>query len=153
MKSLTRNFSNVIWLCKPYWKHGRLYMILSVFFLAIAVPFDDLLYVVVPGVIINMLADGANLAQAAVVVAIIAFLGFLRPTLPNIFYVYFRRKRTQIDLIIKQEVYDYQVFGLFSKRGHPYFFNRYVWSDYTRGANNSNDPARLYQLLSKQSRH
>jgi len=128
MKTLSKDISNLMWLCKPYWKHGKLFMVLSLIFLVFPIPFDDILYVAVPGFVVNMLVDGTSIERAVFVVAVIAILGFGRATIPNIFYVYFKKTQTKIDILVRRGVYERAIKTDYQFLDDPDYYNKYTWT-------------------------
>ncbi len=104
MKNLKSTLGNIVWICKPFWKYGKLYIILSVCISAIYTPIDDLIYVRFPEIIINMLNAGRAFSAIAVVAALICGASFLNNAVRKLARAYFNRRKAGVEVEAKPEI-------------------------------------------------
>ena len=62
---------NIAWICRPFWKYGKIYIILSVCILGLYSPIDDIIYVRFPEIIIDLLSAKKSFAYIGAVAGII----------------------------------------------------------------------------------
>lgn len=141
MKTIVADIKNIAWLCKPFWKYGRVYMLLSLFILVIPSPIDDILYVFSPMLILTLLTRGQAFATIAVVVIALAAIGGFKNILPNLFLVYFRKKRTQIELKIRRDIYQEALSKDYKHIDNPKYYDNYTWAvnEYVRQTSGARD--------------
>ena len=128
MKAIMKDFQNIVWLCRPYWKYGKLYMILSFLILVLHAPVEDMIYVRFPEMIIHALSDGKPFLQIAVMAAVICGISFINNILPNVFYSYFTKKQEGIGLKVKRDIYEKAMQIDYKYIDNPDYYDRYAWA-------------------------
>lgn len=93
MSSVVNTVKNIIWLYKPYIKHGKLFIILSLLFWCIIIPCAQLVGVYLPSTIVNMLTAGSTFTQIVVCVIIMQCILMFQPVFEDIFNFFARIKR------------------------------------------------------------
>lgn len=141
MKTLIKDLKSVMWLCRPYWKYGKLYMAVSIIVFALYSVADDVIYVKFPEVIINLLAEGRTFVYIAIIAAIIEAASFFRNILPRLFLKYFAKRKEEIGLKLKRNVYEKAVNIDYKYIDTPEYYNHYAWAvnEYAKQANAAGD--------------
>ncbi len=125
MRTLKKNIRDIVWLCKPYWKYGRGYLILFILVSAIFPPIKDLIYVVFPEKVVDMLAAGRSFGYVAAFSLIVCAVGFAAYMSQCVFFCYFQRKSTYIDLKIKRDIYEKALRLDYKFIDNPEYYNKY----------------------------
>lgn len=105
MKKLINDIKNILWLCRPYWKYGRIYFIFYIVTSFIFFPVGDIVYVYLPERVVDLLIDGKTLNYMLIFVSIACCISFLTHMFPSFFYPFFQKKQTKINLLINKEIY------------------------------------------------
>lgn len=128
MKKLCANFRNIIWLCKPIWKYGKLYLFLSVFITVIRAPIEDYIYVRFPQAIIQALSNNSSFVQIIIIASIFCAISLFFHILPYFFHGYFAKNQERIDLRIKQDVYEKAQQIDYKYIDSPEYYDNYAWA-------------------------
>ena len=120
--------TNYLFILKTYWKHDKLFMILSILYSIIAVPISSLVTVLLTQNVTDAVASGYSFEH--VIMIIVRYLAVLIGTLiiGNVYETYGEIARTRIKQKINLEIYqkayktDYQHFD------NPHFYNNYTWA-------------------------
>ena len=95
MKAIIKNIKNILWLCRPYWKYGRLYLILSITVATLLAPIKDVIYVFFPERVVDLLVGGQSFLYVTLYALIICSISLMTYLIPCAFYSYFERKNTE----------------------------------------------------------
>ncbi|MCD7752370.1 MAG: ABC transporter ATP-binding protein/permease [Lachnospiraceae bacterium] len=128
MKTLRKNIGSIVWICKPFLKYGKVYIILSVCISAIYTPIDDLIYVRFPEVMIDMLSAGRGFALIALVAVLFCIADFLNNTLRKLSRAYFTKKQAAIEVEANQEIYEKARELDYRYIDNPQYYNSYTWA-------------------------
>lgn len=128
MSAFRRHLRNIVWICKPFWKYGKIYIILSIVILGLYAPIDDIIYVRFPEVIINLLAAGKPFAYIGVVAAAISGISLLNNAVQKISRAYFTKKQTEIGLKVNQDIYEKAMRLDYRYIDTPKYYNDYAWA-------------------------
>ena len=129
MKKLYRQLCNIFWLMKPYWKYGKFYVFISVFFWVAVVPATRILTVLFPAQVVSSLDSGRPFGQ--ILAIIVGFqLVFLAIPLFEDMYINFIRNRTdkKIELKIKRSVYLKALKTDYKYIDDPEYYDKYQWA-------------------------
>ena len=128
MKSLSKQFKNIAWICKPFWRYGKIYIILSILVLGLYSPIDDIIYVRFPEIMINLLSAGKSFSYIAVVAAIICGTSFANNTIRKMARVYFTKKQAEINLKVNRDIYEKSLQLDYKYIDSPEYYNTYAWA-------------------------
>ena len=128
MKTIKRKIKDVVWLCRPYRKYGKLYLLLSIAVFALCAVVNNVLYVRSPELIVDLLADGKPFASIAVAVLAIQAANYLESVLPQFFSRYFVRKREEIELRLKEDIYEKATSIDYKYVDTPEYYDTYAWA-------------------------
>lgn len=128
MNSIKNTVKNIAWICKPFWKYGKLYIILSVCISAIYTPIDDLIYVWFPEIIINMLNAGRAFSAIAVVAALICGASFLNNAVRMLARAYFNKRKAGVEVQANQEIYRKAMKLDYRYIDSPEYYDNYAWA-------------------------
>ena len=82
MKAVIKNIKNIVWLCRPYWKYGKFYLILSIAISVFLAPVKDIIYVFFPKEVVDLLVGGKSFLYVAIFAAIICGIAFITYLIP-----------------------------------------------------------------------
>lgn len=128
MKTFNRHVKNIMWICRPFWQYGKVYIILSVCILGLYSPVDDIIYVRFPEIMIDLLSAGKPFWYIGTIAAIICGISFLNNAIRKISRVYFTRKQVEIGLRINQDIYEKAMQLDYKYIDNPKYYNRYAWT-------------------------
>lgn len=128
MKALPTHIKNIIWICRPFWKWGRVYLILSVCILGLYSPIDDLIYVRFPEIMIDLLTRGASFPLIAGMAALLCGLSFLNNAVRKLSRAYFTKKQAEISLRANREIYQKAVALDYQYIDNPEYYDSYAWA-------------------------
>ncbi len=128
MKSFVKNIKNIAWLCRPYWKYGKLYLILSITISVFLAPVKDVIYVFFPKEVVDLLVSGKSFQHVAIFALIICGIAFITYLIPCFFFCYFQRKSVCIDLKIKHDIYEKALHIDYKYIDNPEYYNKYAWA-------------------------
>lgn len=141
MKAIIKNIKNILWLCRPYWKYGRLYLILSITVATLLAPIKDVIYVFFPERVVDLLVGGQSFLYVTLYALIICSISLMTYLIPCAFYSYFERKNTYINLKINSDIYKKAAQIDYKYIDNPDYYNRYTWAinEYVRQTNAARD--------------
>lgn len=120
---------NILWLYKPYWKYGRLYVVLSFIFWCVIIPVARLVGVYLPSTIVNMLSTGATFQNIVIVVIITQCVLMLQPMYENLFNMFCKNETlSKIDVKLKREVYEKAINTDLKYIDDPEYYDNYTWA-------------------------
>ncbi len=128
MKTFCKQVRNIAWICKPFWKYGKGYILLSICILGLYSPIDDIIYVGFPEVIIDLLSAGRPFACIAGVAAGICGLSFLNNAIRQFARGFFTKKQTQIDLLLNRDIYHKAMRLDYKFIDSPRYYDQYAWA-------------------------
>ncbi len=128
MKAFFKNIKNIAWLCRPYWKYGKLYLILSITISVFLAPVKDIIYVFFPKEVVDLLVSGKSFQYVAIFASIICGIEFITYLIPCFFFCYFQRKSVYIDLKIKRDIYEKALRIDYKYIDNPEYYNKYAWA-------------------------
>ncbi len=128
MKNILKQFKNIAWLCRPYWKYGKLYIILSLVLLVMRSTIEDVIYVRFPEIIIDSLAEGGTISNIVVIAAIICGISLLNNVIPNAFHRYFTKKQETIGLKLRRNIYEKIMQTDYKYVDLPQYYDNYAWA-------------------------
>ncbi len=128
MKKIRNHIQNIIWICKPFWKYGKIYIILSICVLGLYSSIDDIIYVRFPEIMIELLSAKKSFYYIAGIAALICGIDFSINIIRKISRGYFTKKETEIDLKVKRDIYE-KAMGLdYKYMDNPKYYDRYAWA-------------------------
>lgn len=141
MKEFIKGIKNIIWLCKPYWKYGKMYILFSILFLVFPPAINDVIYVRFPDIIINLLAREESFSYISIIATIICCVSLLNRIIPNLFYSYFSKKNTDIGLKINRDIYEKALSIDYKYIDNPKFYDNYSWviNEYGKQVNSTRE--------------
>ena len=129
MKKIFSGIGNIIYLAKPYWKYGKLYMVGRIVIEIIIAPALALLQVRLIQSIIDAITAGASLVEtvwtAATLVGSIFGLTVLRWTF---LLLYDRWKVVEIQNKINRGIYEQAIFTDYKYFDNPDFYNSFTFA-------------------------
>lgn len=128
MKAFLKDMKNIAWICRPFWKYGKIYIILSVCILGLYSPIDDIIYVRFPEIIIDLLSAKKSFLYIGAVAGIICGISFLNNVIRKIARGYFTGKQVEIDWKVNQEIYRKALQLDYKFIDNPTYYNRYAWT-------------------------
>ena len=123
-----KKWKNLTWLCRPYWKYGKVYVILSLIFFVGMSPLHEIVYVYSPEIIVRLLNEGSPFSHLVVVALIIAGATFLKDVLRLFFEPYFTKKQTEINVKVKRNIYVKAMEIDYKYVDSPEYYNEYAWA-------------------------
>lgn len=128
MKAFANDVKNIAWICKPFWRWGKIYIILSLFILGLYSPIDDLIYVRFPEIILDLSTRGEAFLHIAGIATLICGISFLNNTVRKLSRAYFTKKQAEISLHANQEIYRKAVELDYQYIDNPAFYDNYAWA-------------------------
>ena len=128
MKTVLKDWKNILWLCKPYCKCAKLYLFLSACVFTLRSPIDDIIYVRSPEVMINLLSNGKSFSYIIGVAIIICTISFLNDVSLCVFHPYFTQKEESIKLKLNYEIYKKAVQLDYKYIDSPTYYDNYAWA-------------------------
>lgn len=128
MKKTFNIARNIAWLCKPYWKYGRLFFILSMVLSVGLAPLSDILYVYSPEIIVDLLNEEKAFGYIAFIALALAGGNVACNILPKLFNPYFAKKQTEIDLAVGKDIYKKATEIDYRYVDTPKYYNDYSWA-------------------------
>ena len=128
MKNVIKNIKNIVWLCGPYWKYGKLYFILSITISVFLAPVKDVIYVFFPKEVVDLLVNGKSFQYVAIYASIICGIAFITYLIPCLFFCYFQRKGIYIELKMKRDIYEKALHIDYKYIDNPEYYNKYAWA-------------------------
>lgn len=128
MKSIFKNIKNIAWLFRPYWKYGKIYLILSIFVFVLRAPIEDYIYVRFPEIVIDSLSKGDTFVHIAVIASIICTVSLFIHILPYLFHSYFAKKQETIELKVKRDIYEKSKQVDYKYIDNPEYYDNYAWA-------------------------
>ena len=141
-----KKWKNLTWLCRPYWKYGKVYVILSLIFFVGMSPLHEIVYVYSPEIIVRLLNEGSPFSHLVVVALIIAGATFLKDVLRLFFEPYFTKKQTEINVKVKRNIYVKAMEIDYKYVDSPEYYNEYAWAmnEYVQQTNRAFDFSRRF---------
>ena len=128
MKKWFNKIRNIAWLCRPYWKYGKVFFVLSIVLSVGLVPFGDILYVYSPEIIVDLLAEERPFAYIAFVALVLAGANSVCNILPKLFNPFFTKKQTEIDLEVGKDIYKKSTEIDYRYVDNPKYYHDYSWA-------------------------
>ncbi|MBR6556952.1 MAG: ABC transporter ATP-binding protein [Clostridia bacterium] len=128
MKKWFNKIRNIAWLCRPYWKYGKVFFVLSIVLSVGLIPFSDILYVYSPEIIVDLLAEERSFAYIAVAALILAGANSVCNILPKLFNPFFTKKQTEIDLEVGKDIYKKSTEIDYRYVDNPKYYHDYSWA-------------------------
>lgn len=128
MKAFKTVIKDIMWICKPLWRYGKTYIILSVCILGLYSPIDDIIYVRFPEIIINLLSAGKPFALVAAVAVAICGISFLNNAVRKLSRAYFSKKKTQIELKLNHDIYQKAMRLDYKYIDNPKYYDNFTWA-------------------------
>lgn len=148
MKKIFKNIKNVLWLYKPYWKYGKLYVFLSLIIWLVLEPMTQLIGVYFPSYIIEGYENNKPFVEILIFVIVIQLILMLKPMYEDIFNMFCKNKMLPfIDMKIKRDIYEKAIKTDYKYIDNPEYYDNYTWavSEY---ANKAADAQRLVNRMS-----
>lgn len=141
MKSIIKQMKNIAWLSKPYWTHGKWYIIILSIISVIQITVDDVVYVRFPEIIINVLAKGSTFINIVIIAGTICGIALLNNIIPNVFHRYFMKKQEGINLKINRSIYEKAMQTDYKYVDMPEYYDNYAWAinEYVNQTNAARD--------------
>ena len=125
---MIKDFKNVMWLSRFSWRYGRAYTILWIMVRVLRFVVEDLMYVLPPMIIMNLLVEGRTFRYIAGVAIAIGAASLCKSILPRLFSRYFARKKEEIEQRLKQDVYGKAVGTDYRYIDDPGYYDDYAWA-------------------------
>lgn len=143
VKRIIKNISDTIYLFKPFWKYGKLYIIGQIFTAAILVPLNRILYVTLQQYIIDSLVAGELFLQ--ICFGILSFS--LSMLLFDMFdFVFFNLYGLKKYILIRGTI-DKENYQKANKTDYKYFDDPEFYDNYTYVINERSNKAEQARLL------
>ena len=125
---MIKDFKNVMWLSRFSWRYGRAYTILWIMVRVLRFVVEDLMYVLPPMIIMNLLVEGRTFRYIAGVAIAIGAASLCKSILPRRCSRYFARKKEEIEQRLKQDVYGKAVGTDYRYIDDPGYYDDYAWA-------------------------
>ena len=147
--SIKRVFSNIAWLCKPYWREKKLFFILYILFGVTITPIQDFIYVYFPKQIVDMLTRGDGFRKVATYALGILLISYILIILPIAFQRYFVKSGKFVNLKIKRSVYEQALGTDYRFIDNPEYYDKYVWAldEYAEQSKAAREQVKLFFTL------
>ncbi|MDR1328760.1 MAG: ABC transporter ATP-binding protein/permease, partial [Oscillospiraceae bacterium] len=149
MEKFKRTVSNMLWVMKPYWKYGKLYVIISFVMNVISAPIGAIAGVTVAQAVIDAVVAGNTLAYVLKIIA--AYFGIFASTslFQGVVSNYYRNwKRAEIEAKISCDLYEQAQKTDFKYIDDPKFFNGFEISLTNLASTSENMFSHIYSVLS-----
>ena len=128
MKQLKTLCKNIAWICNPFRKYGKAYLLLSVLILGLYSPIEDIIYVRFPEIMIDLMAAGKAFSYIAGVAVMLCGASFLSNAIRKLARVYFTKKQAAISLQVNQEIYQKALQIDYHLIDNPEYYDRFAWA-------------------------
>ena len=129
MRKTIRNIKNLFWLYKPYFKYGKVYVLLSLLFWLAIIPFCQMLNVYLPTAIIQALENKEPFYNIFIMVIIIQIALMFQPMFENVFNMFCKNsKLPYIEMRLKQEAYKKAINTDYKFIDNPEYYDNYSWA-------------------------
>jgi ATP-binding cassette subfamily B protein len=126
---MNKNIKNIFWLYKPYWKYGKLFVFLSLFFWLLVVPASNLINVYLPTKIIEYLGNNRPFKDIIVLVITFQLLLMFQPVYEDIFNMFCKNKMlAKIEMQLKRDIYERAIKTDYKYIDNPEYYNSYTWA-------------------------
>jgi ATP-binding cassette subfamily B protein len=143
-----KNIKNIIWLYKPYWKYGKLFVFLSLVFWLLLEPAVRLINVYFPSVIIESLGNNKPFGEIVVLVIIFQLLLMVKPMYEDVFNMFCKDKMIpEIELKLKRDIYEKAIKTDYKYIDNPEYYDNYSWA-INEYANKASDAQNLINRMS-----
>ena len=127
-ETMIKDLKNIVWLSRPCWKCGRGYIMLLIIIRILRSVLDDMILVLSPMIIMNLLVEGKTFLYIAGVAALIEAVSLGKSIFPRLFSKYFARKKEEMELRLKQGVYEKAIMTDYRYIDTPEYYNDYAWA-------------------------
>lgn len=124
-----KHLKNLLWLYKPYWRYGKFFVLMSLFFWVAVVPLCRILLVIFPEMMVEALDAGWPMTKIAVLV--IGFQAAMAaiPIFEDFYIQMVKAKaETKVELKIKRDVYEQALRTDYRYIDNPDYYNKYMWA-------------------------
>ncbi|MDR1065494.1 MAG: ABC transporter ATP-binding protein/permease [Oscillospiraceae bacterium] len=149
MEKFKRAVSNMLWVMKPYWKYGKLYVIISFVMNVISAPIGAIAGVTVAQAVIDAVVAGNPLAYVLKIIA--AYFGIFASTslFQGVVSSYYRNwKRQEVNAKITCDLYEQAQKTDFKYIDDPKYFNGFEISLANLANISENMFSNIYSVLS-----
>lgn len=127
--STTKSIGDLLWLYKPYFKYGKLFVVLSLLFWCIIVPFAQMIGVYLPSAIVNMLDSGVSFSKIFISVIIMQCILMFQPMYEDVFNLFCKNKTySNIDAKLKKIVFEKSVKTDMKYIDDPVYYDKFSWA-------------------------
>lgn len=126
---VVKNIKNILWLYKPNWEYGKIFVVLSLFFWLILEPGAELINVYLPSIIVDFLTNGKDFNEIVSVVIIFQVLLMSKPMYENIFNMFCKNKMlAKIEMKLKRDIYVKALKTDYKYIDDPQYYDQYCWA-------------------------
>lgn len=120
---------NFFWLLRPYLKHGKIYIAVSLIFSCIILPLDSLLQVYFPQIILQLLSDKANFMYIVLAAAGFELVLLLITVCDDLYNnVFHELVSNKISPKINLEIYEKSTKTKYSYIDDPDYYDNFSWT-------------------------
>lgn len=119
---------NTVWLCRPYWKYGRMYSLLFILLGVAITPIADFIYVYFPKLVVDLLNQGKPFGQVALYAGVVLLISYALILAPIISDAYLQKKNKAIGLKIKRDIYEKALRIDYQYIDNPEYYDKYTWA-------------------------
>ncbi len=142
MKYIMKTAKNIIWLYKPYLKYGKTFVIFSLLFWLIIIPFAQLVGVYLPSTVISLLEAGRPYRDVVLYVVVMQLILLFQPIYEDVFNFFCENKMlSKIDAQLRADAYKQAIKTDYRYVDDPEYYDNYTWaiSNYSAQAEKAQD--------------
>ena len=128
MKRIVNNIKNIVWLCTPYFRYGKFFLILTILVSLVYGPVGDFIYVRYPEMILSALAESRQFQNILIIAISMSALTWINDMIPSFLYPYFTKKQEKINLKVKKEIYKKVLTVDYKYIDDPEYYETYSWA-------------------------
>jgi len=128
MKSIKKDFSNVLFLLKPIWQNGKFYMFMTLAVALLITPVFNVGNVIFIRVMMNSIGEGSAFSDIIVITAIFMSIMATASVISSISNVVGKIFREKINLKIRRDTYEKALAADYIYFDNPEFYDNYTWA-------------------------
>ena len=143
MKNFVKNVQDIVFLMKPYWKYGKIYIIVSLAIAVLIIPISALAGVLFTQVVIDAIVSGAAFSDVLVIIFVFFSILIGTAVIQSAFNTFGDPVKTRIFQKMNKDIYDKALKTDFKYYDDPDFYNNYTWA-INEFTNKSEDAKNLF---------
>ena len=128
MKNFGKNIKNVVYLIKPYWKYGKIYIIISLIISAFIIPIGAFFGVLYTQTVIDAVVDGATFKEVLIIIFFFVIISVASFVIQSIFNTYGEPVLVKIYQKMNKDIYDRAFKTDYKYYDDSEFYNNYTWA-------------------------